>query len=428
MKVAKFGGSSMADAQQFQKVKQIILSDSDRKAVVVSAMGKGPHNPVKLTDQLIGLTQVTDEADYQAKFTEINQRIVTIADELKLAVNVEQLLTPLQSFNNHLSEAELVSRGEFITATLLSAYLGWPMLDAADFVTISAEDIDYQASAAKLNQLRKNVDHFIVPGFYGVNAQGKITLLQRGGGDTSGALVANLVDADTYENWTDTSGILQVDPRIIEHPRQIQELSFDELQELAYLGVQVFNSEAVQPVKMKGIPIQIKNTNQPQAQGTRVVLKRQHPAEITGVAGKKNQTVITLKQYQLNQNLLEIAGLLEKLKQQPFHFDYYQSGTDQINLVLNDIDTTQLCEVVAMIQAEIKLNLEIQVQSQVALVAIVSDALKSHPAMTGKFIADLDESEIKVNSVFQATNDIKVVFGVDNQDYQRTIAELYKQA
>ncbi|WP_429971363.1 aspartate kinase [Fructilactobacillus sp. Tb1] len=420
MKVAKFGGSSMADAQQFKKVKDIILSNPERQVVVVSAMGKGKNNPVKLTDQLINLANGEDN------FADIKNRVAKLVAALNLNVKIDDLLAPLK--NKHLDAAEIVSRGEFITATLMGAYLGWPMIDAAKFVTIDENGIDYQTLQAKLDELIKDVDHFIVPGFYGVNPAGEITLLQRGGGDTSGALVANLMDANVYENWTDTSGILQVDPRIIDDPHQIKELSFDELQELAYLGVQVFNSEAVQPVKMKGIPIHIKNTNRPDDAGTKVVLNRVHPSQITGVAGKKNQTVITLKQYQLNRNLMAIAELIGKLNEQPYQFDYYQSGADQINIVLNDISTTQLCEVVDMIQSEINLDLEIQVQSQVALVAIVSDELKSHPAMTGNFIADLDNSDIKVNSVFQATNDIKVVFGVANKDYQRTIAELYKQA
>ncbi|WP_413627022.1 aspartate kinase [Fructilactobacillus vespulae] len=429
MIVAKFGGSSMADAEQFKKVKRIIESNPHRSAVVVSALGKSELEPVKLTDQLIKLSQLkSNKLQYQNELVKIEKRLADIKAALALNVDIVELLKPIQSPQNNLTEAEITSRGEYFTATLLADYLDWQMVDAADFISINNHQIDYDLSLKKLNQITNEKQHLIVPGFYARNEQQQITLLERGGGDTSGAILANLLDADLYENWTDTSGILQVDPRIINHSRKIYELTFDELQELAYLGIQVFNSAAIHPVKIKGIPIQIKNTNHPQDLGTRVVLQRAHPTDITGFAGKQNQTIINLKQYQLNRDISAIAALINCLRSQNYNFEYYQTAADQLTLIFNQIEDQELCNALDLIQQQFSNQLEINVQNHIALVAIVSESLKQHPAMTGSFIDKLDQSDINVKSVFQATNDIKVVFGVNNCDYQNAIKMLYNQA
>ncbi|UQS86207.1 aspartate kinase (plasmid) [Nicoliella spurrieriana] len=430
MIVAKFGGSSMADADQFKKVRQILNQNPKRRIAVVSAAGKGVNNPVKLTDQLIQIYNLIQAGeDYADQLNEVWHRIETIVNELDLSLSIHEELAAIAQNVQHMTYAELVSRGEYLTAKLLANYLGWPMIDSADFLVLNAGQVDYQQSRQRLLELGKHIEHCVISGFYGVDAENNITLLPRGGGDTSGAVVANLVNANCYENWTDTNGILAVDPRIVANPDKIDVLSYDELQELSYLGVKVFNEEAIQPVRMKQIPIRIMNTNQPQLGGTFVVTNKKNVADastIAGVAGKQNQVILTVKKYQLSNSVNAIIDLIKVVNAFHFKSTYSLSG-DSINFVLSGhIDQSTLDQLVTQIKNDIAPD-AISLKTGVAKIAVVSESFYGRPKLVGKMIDLLESNGIRVQQVIQTSTDIKVVFGIANQDYQRAIKCLYQQ-
>ncbi|MEJ6401059.1 aspartate kinase [Nicoliella lavandulae] len=430
MIVAKFGGSSMADADQLKKVKAILNSDSNRQVAVVSAAGKGIHNPVKLTDQLIHIYDLIQAGkDFSNALNEVWQRLDAVVEALDLDFPIHEELSNISKQINQLSYAELVSRGEYLTAHLLASYLKWPMIDAADFLVINSGQIDYQASKQRLMNITKHIEHCVIPGFYGVNAAGKIELLPRGGGDTSGAVVSNLVNAACYENWTDTNGILAVDPRIVDQPTKVNILSYDELQELSYLGVKVFNEEAVQPVRMKQIPIRIMNTNRPELGGTFVVTDKNsvdYKPEVAGIAGKQDQVILTVKQYQLSSHVDSVIALIRLVNNFHLKSTYSLSG-DSISFVLSGVDEQKdIQDLVNQINANVNPD-NIHVTERIAKVAVVSEAFCNRPRLVGKMIELLEANSIPVQQVIQTSDDIKVVFGVANADYQRAIECLYHE-
>ncbi|MHA8263592.1 aspartate kinase [Lactobacillaceae bacterium Melli_B3] len=430
MIVAKFGGSSMADSDQFKKVKSIIKQNNQRRVVVVSAAGKGVNNPIKLTDQLIEVYQLArDGRDYATTLNQIWHRIQLIVDTLDLDIQIHDELANIAMRLTKLSYAELVSRGEYLTAQLLSAYLDWPMVDAADFLLIDNGRINFAESRRRLLTLTENVDHCVIPGFYGVNSSGAVALLPRGGGDTSGAAVANLVNARLYENWTDTNGILAVDPRIVSTPDKVDALSYDELQELSYLGVKVFNEEAVQPVRVKNIPIKIMNTNRPSQGGTLVVPNKDEAKcsnNVAGIAGKQDQVILTVKKYQLSSHVDAMVDLIKLVNSFNFKSTYSLSG-DAISFVLSGVnDLPRVNQLVAQIRQLVDPD-SIQVSDQIAKVAVVSEEFRRHPRVVGKMIELLEQNQIEVQQVIQTSDDIKVVFGISNQDYQKAIRCLYQR-
>ncbi|MBW1606025.1 aspartate kinase [Lactobacillus sp. Sy-1] len=430
MIVTKFGGSSMADASQLKKVKGILSQNPQRKIAVVSAAGKGTNNPVKLTDQLIEIYNLVHaNKDYLGALDAVWDRIYSMVEELNLKLPVREEFDAIANQINQLTYAELVSRGEYLTAKLLSAYLGWPMVDSADFLVLNNGKVDYAQSKQRLLMLGKNIEHCVIPGFYGVDPDGEIALLPRGGGDTSGAVVANLVNAQCYENWTDTNGILAVDPRIVKNPAKVDVLSYDELQELSYLGVKVFNEEAIQPVRIKQIPIRIMNTNQPDLGGTFVVTSKQdfdYDSDIAGVAGKQNQAILSVKKYQLSNDVNAIIDLIKLVNANHLKSTYSLSG-DSITFVLSgNVDSEMLDHLVARINAVVKPD-NVSVKTGMAKIAVVSEAFYGRPKLVGKMIDLLEDNQIKVQQVIQTNSDIKVVFGIANKDYQRAIECLYKQ-
>ncbi|AKP66250.1 aspartate kinase [Companilactobacillus ginsenosidimutans] len=432
MKVAKFGGSSVADANQFRKVKNIINSDSDRQVVVVSAAGKSSAEPVKVTDMLIKVEDALKQGiDYQPIFGHISARILKIRDDLNLDVNIEQDLDEIKSNLNECSHDYLVSRGEYLTAKLMANYLGYHFVDAKDIMIFDEDNFDYQESAVRLNSIYEKYQQIVVPGFYGANLDGSIHLMPRGGSDISGSILAKLLDANLYENWTDVSGILMADPRIVDHSKKIDVLTYDELQELTYMGFGVFQEEAVRPVREKQIPTKILNTNHPEEGGTLVVDsadKRLDDQFITGIAGKKNYTVITIKKYQLNKHIEVLQKVLAVLQKFHISINYVPSGNDSFSFLFQQADISNKLEsIVLKLKNTCGLD-SVEVNQDIALVAAVSLELSKRPAIAGKILDYLDNSLINVRLVIQEGSDIKVVFGVSNEDYEKTIAKIYREA
>lgn len=429
MKVAKFGGSSVADADQFRKVKAIVGANADRKAVVVSAAGKSASEPIKVTDLLIQIEQLRDRGqDFLPVFNHIADRFIGIRDALDLNVAIENDLRLIKSQIVEASYDYLVSRGEFLTAKLMADFLGFQFVDANQFMIFSHHHFDYAAAKQHLLSLLTPGSRIVVPGFYGLDEHGKTHLMPRGGSDISGSILANLLGADLYENWTDVSGIKMADPRIIDQSRKINELTYEELQELSYMGISVFQEEAVQPVREKRIPIAILNTNHPEEDGTLVVSHVRESAAnlVTGIAGKKDYVIITINKYQLSKRLDILSQVFAVIQRFDVAFDYLPSGTDAFSFIARRGDVKgQVGAIMDALRNECDLD-SVELAKDISLVAVVSDELGKRPAVAGKILDMLDNSQIKIQLVIQQSSDIKLVFGVANQDYEKTIEKIYR--
>ncbi len=429
MKVAKFGGSSVADAGQFKKVKAIVEGTADRRAIVVSAAGKSDQEPIKVTDLLIKIELLRDaDQDYTAVFNHIAERFIGIRDDLGLSIAIEDDLRFIKAQIKTASHDYLVSRGEFLTAKLMANFLGFRFVDAARFMVFRDDQFDYQEAKKRLKSIFDYGSRIVVPGFYGIDEDGQTHLMPRGGSDISGSILANLLDADLYENWTDVSGIKMADPRIIDQSRKINELTYEELQELSYMGISVFQEEAIQPVKEKQIPVAILNTNHPEEDGTLVVnhVKASAARLVTGIAGKKDYVIISINKYQLSKRLDVLSQVFAVIQRFDVPFDYLPSGTDSFSFIARRSDiTTKLRSIMTALEDECDLD-SVKLETDISLVAVVSDQLGKRPAIAGKILDMLDDSQIKIHLVIQESSDIKLVFGVANQDYERTIEKIYR--
>ncbi|AQW21196.1 aspartate kinase [Lentilactobacillus curieae] len=428
MKVAKFGGSSVADAGQFKKVAKIVKSDPTRRIVVVSAAGKWQAQKIKVTDLLIdSFNANAKQEDFHQPFAIVRHRLVKIQSELGLTTKIEADLDEIEAKIPSATYDYVVSRGEYLTAKLMANYIGYSFIDAAKFITFRDGDVDLGASKRKLENEMLGSRFALVPGFYGADEAGNIKLMPRGGSDITGAIIANLVDADLYENWTDVSGVKVADPRIIDHSKKIDELTYSELQELSYMGISVFQEEAVEPVREKHIPIAILNTNAPSEGGTivasSVISDKQQL--VTGIAGKKNYVVISIKKHQLSRRMDILQSAIEVLSKFNVMPNFLPSGNDAVSFLIdfNQVEI-DLDKIVSELKSKIDVD-SVDLRKNIALVAAVSAKFSKHPAIAGKILEKLDKSDIDVHMVVQEGSDIKLVVGVDNDDYERTIRELY---
>ncbi|GAB5056867.1 aspartate kinase [Companilactobacillus alimentarius] len=432
MKVVKFGGSSVADVKQFRKVKAIIQADNRRQVVVVSAIGKSLQQPIKMTDMLIELERARDLGeDINEIFESISERFLKIRDDLKIGLVLEKDLLEIKDNLFTCSHDYLISRGEYLTAKLMAKYLGYKFVDASLVMIFKENGFDYGASKRALLKIRSKYQNIVVPGFYGVQIDKSIQLMARGGSDISGAILANLLDAKLYENWTDVSGILMADPRIVDHSQKIDILSYEELQELSYMGIGVFQEEAILPVRKKQISTKILNTNDPKASGTLVVGSIDRQIEkriITGIAGKKNYTVITIKKYQLNRHIEILQQVLSILQKHHIVASYVPSGNDGFSfLCQQDSSNPNLESAISNLRNSCNLD-KIIINKNIALVAAVSWQLSQRPSLAGKILDFLDNSRINVKLVIQEGSNMKVIFGVNDADYERTIVKIYQEA
>ena len=375
LKAAKFGGSSVAGAGQFQKVKEIVQSDPDRRIIVVSAAGKRDGKDHKITDLLyLCNAHRTYGVSCEEILQEIEERFRQIRDELGLSYDIQGEFALLrEKLNKGMNVDELVSRGEYFTARLMAEYLGLPFVDAADCVFFGMDgqldkEKTYQAIAAAY------AEHgaMVLPGFYGRIPTGRIRLMPRGGGDITGALAAAAVGADVYENWTDVSGILMADPRIVKDPKPIREMTYGELRELAFMGASVLQEDSILPVREKGIPLNIRNTNEPEAPGTmireRIDETQGEDRFITGIAGRRGFTILTVTKHNMEQSV-SLSRALTILDQYHAKVEHITLGLDSFALV---ISTAALGDAVFEVIADIKKNCrpdDVDIKDGIALVA-----------------------------------------------------------
>ena len=432
LKVAKFGGSSVAGAEQFQKVKAIVEADPSRRVVVVSAAGKRNSDDHKLTDLLyLCHAHLTYGVSCEDILQTIQDRFAQIRSSLGLTYDVEGEFAALRArLNKETPVDELVSRGEYFTARLMAEYLGYEFLDAADCVFFGFDGrFDLEKTYAVIRAAAQKGCGLVIPGFYGSLPTGKLKLMTRGGSDISGALAAAAVDADVYENWTDVSGILMADPRIVENPSPIEHITYSELRELAFMGASVLHEDSVQPVKDKGIPLNIRNTNRPQDPGTMIVEKINGQNEnrdrfITGIAGRRNFTILTVRKHNMSSSAV-LRQALETLERYHVPVEHITLGLDSFALVASSAALgDRLFDVVGDIQKTC-LPDDVQIQDSIALVAVVGRKMTYRPGTSGKIFQALGEHGVNIRIINQAADEISIIVGVDNNNFETAIRVLY---
>ena len=432
MKVVKFGGSSMADAGQYRKIRDILLADPDRRVVIVSAAGKRFKNDHKITD-LLYLCHAHSQygVDCSQIFEMISSRYLQIRDELQIDLPLEPEFAALKSRidSKSITSDELASRGEYFSAKLMAAYLGFRFIDAADWIKFNFDGtVDQEASYEALRSQVSGIGA-VIPGFYGQMPDGHIRTFSRGGSDITGALAAAALEADVYENWTDVSGILMADPRIVDDPQPIPEVTYDELRELSYSGAQVLHEDAIFPVREKNIPLNIRNTNAPEDPGTLIMERFDEDHDphrfITGITGKKDFTIISLSKRGMSNQVGVLHKVLTVLVRHGISVDYVPNGIDNVSVVL---PTSAIERDLYTIMAEIKRDVQpdtLDVHHHIAVVAAVGRKMAFRPGISGKIFAALGNADINIRMINQGPDELNIIFGVDNRDFAEAIRVLY---
>ena len=432
LKVTKFGGSSMADAGQYRKVRDIILADRERRVVIVSAAGKRDSKDHKITDLLyLCYAHTQYGVDCDVVFTMITERYKEIRDQLGLKVDLDGDFAMLKQKldGKAISQDELVSRGEYFSAKLLADYLGFQFVDAADWVIFNPDgSVNEKDSYAALRSLMKGKG-VVTPGFYGRMPDGTIRTFSRGGSDITGALAAAALDADVYENWTDVSGILMADPRIVENPQPIPEVTYDELRELAYSGAQVLHEGTIFPVREKNIPLNIRNTNAPEDPGTMIRERFDSPVDperfITGITGKKDFSIISMTKRGMGNEVGVLRKMLSVFEKHHISIDYAPNGIDNVSVVMPTASLgSNVYPILAEIQQEVHPD-SLDVHDKIAVVAAVGRHMACRPGISGKIFAALGNANINIRMINQGPDELNIILGVDNKDFAEAIRVLY---
>ncbi len=432
LKVVKFGGSSMADAAQLTKVKNIIESDSSRRVVVVSAAGKRSSDDHKITDLLyLCYAHIKYGVEYDSIYDIIRQRYIEIKMDLGLKTDIEDVLDEIEAkMKSGISQDELVSRGEYLAARLMADLLGYDFLDSSLWLKFKFDgSIDQEKSYETLKRLAAD-RRVVIPGFYGAMPDGTIKVLARGGSDITGALAAAALDADVYENWTDVSGILMADPRIVKNPKPIERVTYDELRELSYIGAQVLHEATIFPVKEKNIALNIRNTNEPDHPGTLIMDKFDDSLDsdervITGIAGRRNFTTVTVARTGLSSEIGGLRRILEIFEKHGISVEYVPSGIDSVSLVVSAEKVAPcLYSILGEIEREYKPD-DISVTENLAIVAAVGRRMAQRLGTSGKIFATLGENGVNIRMISQGPDELNIIVGVENKDFEHAIQVLY---
>lgn len=433
IKVVKFGGSSVAVAAQFAKVKEIVLSDDARRFVVVSAAGRANSEDNKITDLLyLCHAHLKYNVNCEPIFHMIEERFLSIKNELHLSYPIEKDLDTLRaSLRKNIPLDYLVSRGEYLTGKLMAEYLGYTFLDAKDLIYFAYDgSIDFIKTKEMMEYHLQSHDHFVIPGFYGSMPDGRVRIMSRGGGDITGSIIAKIINADVYENWTDVSGILMADPRIVEDPKRIDKITYSELRELSYMGANVLHEDAIFPVKEENIPINIRNTNEPDNPGTLIMELENDPittdtSPITGIAGRKDFTVVAIYKNHMSNEVGIIRRALAVFEKFHISIEHIPSGIDSFSVVVNSADIKDnIYDIVAEIKAQCDPD-KVKVISEIALIATVGRHMSSRPGISGQLFAELGNNEINIRMIAQGSDEINIIVGVENKDFERTTKVIY---
>ena len=436
LKVLKFGGSSLADSSQFQKVKGIVGSDSARQVVVVSAPGKRHSDDNKITDLLYLIhAHMKYGVSYDSILVMIMDRYAEIRQTLGLTTEIEKIIDDTFAGIDKKTPVDfIVSRGEYFCARLMAEYLGYHFVDAADWLMFDYEGkVDTAATEKKLREYKDSYGTIVTPGFYGAMPNGDVRVFPRGGSDITGAIAAAALNADVYENWTDVSGILMVDPRIVPDPKTIARVTYDELRELSYMGASVLHEDTVFPVRLKDIPVNIRNTNAPDDPGTIIrenfddELEEEHERFITGIAGKRNFSIINIYKSRIGEDKLGLLRqVLEVFARYGVPVEQIPSGVDSFSVVFPS-DSIRVKKYDLMHElSDNEMIDNCSLTEGISLIAIVGRQMAYRTGVSGKIFKALGENHVNIRTIQQGSDEINIIVGVFDEDFNTAIRVLYE--
>lgn len=429
-KVVKFGGSSLASAEQFRKVGNIVRSDKERRYVVPSAPGKRFKADTKVTDMLYACYDLAEAGkDFREELAAIRARYEEIVDGLGLGLDITETFAVIErNFREKAGRDYAASRGEYLNGIIMAAYLGYEFIDAAEVICF---DADGSFNLEKTNQVLAaglaGHSHAVIPGFYGAMPDGIVKTFSRGGSDVTGSIVAMAVQADVYENWTDVSGFLIADPGIIENPRKIEVITYRELRELSYMGATVLHEDAIFPVRQKGIPINIRNTNVPEDGGTWIVGSTCQKSNyvITGIAGKKGFCSVTIEKDMMNSEIGFGRKVLQAFEENGISFEHAPSGIDTFTVFVHQDEFLHKEQKVAACLHRLAAPDSIEIESDLALIAVVGRGMKSTRGTAGRIFSALAHANVNVKMIDQGSSELNVIIGVANEDFETAIKAIY---
>lgn len=428
---AKFGGTSLADASQIRKVAEIIKSNPERKYVVASAPGKRFPDDIKVTDLLYSCySEFAKGNEYSGVLAKIKARYSDIISELGITFDIGAEIDTIEFELKKYPPADyLASRGEYLNSKIIAQFMGWPFVDAADVIFFDETGIfDGAKTYPALGEKLKDLPNAIIPGFYGSTPDGRIKTFSRGGSDITGSIVARSVNADLYENWTDVSGMLSADPRIVDRPKPIDYITYTELRELSYMGASVLHEDAVFPVRKAGIPVNIRNTNSPDDNGTLIAAsmpKDVKRSPVTGIAGRKGFTSIRVEKSQMNGQTGFGARLLYIFSRNGVPFEHCPTGIDTISVVVNSsMFDSKRDDILREIKNELSPDF-ITIEKNLAVIAVVGEGMVSARGTAAKVFGALADSGVNIRMIDQGSDELNIIIGVDESDYETAIKALY---
>ncbi len=430
VKVAKFGGSSLADAGQFKKVADIVKADDKRKFVVASAPGKRDKHDIKVTDMLYECyDKAVNDEPFEELLAKIKERYDGIISELGIDIELDADFDKIKaSFTNMAGRDYAASRGEYLNSKILAAYLGYQFLDAAKYIFFDEQGkYDWDKTRAKLRPKLEESENAVVPGFYGSMPNGTIKTFSRGGSDITGSIVARAAQAELYENWTDVSGFLIADPRVVKNSEPIKTITYAELRELAYMGASVLHEDAIFPVRSAGIPINIRNTNRPEDHGTMIVSETAEKPEhiITGIAGKKGMSVITIEKDKMNSMVGFGRNVLRSLEKNDVSFEHMPSGIDTMSVIIQtDALTGKETAILDEIHSRVHPD-QLYIESDLALITIVGRGMKSTRGTAAILFKALADSRVNVKMIDQGSSELNIIIGVAEEDFEVAMRAIY---
>ena len=429
-KVVKFGGSSLASAEQFMKVGKIIKSDPDRRFVIPSAPGKRFPKDIKVTDMLYACyAKAEADEDFSELLEKIQDRYNEIIQGLSLDLSLEdEFKTIASQFAQKAGSDYAASRGEYLNGIVMANYLGYEFLDPANYIFFDENGhLDGEKTYPILSKKLSEMESAVIPGFYGCGVDGRVQTFSRGGSDVTGSIVAKAMLADLYENWTDVSGVLVADPRIIEKPKPIDVVTYKELRELSYMGASVLHEDAIFPVRTEGIPINIRNTNRPEDKGTLIVESTCVKPEytITGIAGKKGFVAVTVEKDMMNSQIGFGRKVLEAFEKEGISFEHMPSGIDTLTVLVHQ-DEFQHKEqaVLANLHRAVRPD-AVEMEGDLSLIAVVGRGMKATRGTAGRIFSALAHANVNVKMIDQGSSELNIIIGIQDKDFETAIKAIY---
>ncbi|MBQ1312115.1 MAG: aspartate kinase [Blautia sp.] len=428
--VVKFGGSSLANAEQFRKVGDIIRADQGRRYVVPSAPGKRFDGDTKVTDMLYACYDAAEQGvDFSNQLKAIKERFYEIIRGLSVELSLEEEFARIEKdFKEKAGREYAASRGEFLNGKVMAAYLKYEFIDSAEVICFHEDgSLDAETTNCLLSERLSGCENAVIPGFYGAQKDGKVRTFSRGGSDVTGSLVAKAICADMYENWTDVSGFLVTDPRIVKNPEVIETITYRELRELSYMGATVLHEDAIFPVRRQGIPINIRNTNRPEDKGTLIVEStcRKPKYTITGIAGKKGFCSINIEKSMMNSEIGFGRRVLQVFEDQGISFEHVPSGIDTFTVYVHQSEfEDKEQQVIAGLHRLVQPDF-VEMESELALIAVVGRGMKSTRGTAGRIFSALAHANVNVKMIDQGSSELNIIIGVENRDFETAVRAIY---